>query len=227
MNLSYICGLVILGVVGVLRAVQANDPEPMDCDKKNDYPTTVCFKNNCTNAIKNHIKHEFDAAFKYLYMGAVFGQYIVERPGMAKFFLESASEERSHAIQMLDYLQMRGLKYTRDYAFTKAELWKLDSVDIDQTNFESLRIRDALKEAVNMEIDVTKRILAVIKECEDDYHAADVFTNPILEEQYTGMRKLQGAIQTMDNLLLGHTDDDAIQFAEYIFDQKVMKGEVM
>lgn len=52
-----------------------------------------------------------------LLQGALYGQYMVERPGMAKFFLESAKEERGHAIQMMDYLNMRGIKYEKNYTF--------------------------------------------------------------------------------------------------------------
>lgn len=72
---------------------------------------------------------------------------------------------------------------------------------------------------------VTKKINDVVKKCSDDYHAADVFTNPILEEQHTGVRKLQGAIKTMDELLRGHSGEGH-NFAEYIFDQKILKGEL-
>lgn len=64
-----------------------------------------------------------------------------------------------------------------------------------------------------------------MKKCSDDYHAADVFTNPILEEQHTGIRKLQGAIMTMNELLRGHTGEGH-NFAEYVFDQKMVKGEL-
>lgn len=54
----------------------------------------------------------------YLLQAVQFGQYTIARPGITKFLLESASEERSHAIQMLDYLESRGISYTRQYDFT-------------------------------------------------------------------------------------------------------------
>lgn len=72
---------------------------------------------------------------------------------------------------------------------------------------------------------VTKRILQVVAKCADDYHAADVFTNPILEEQYTGLRKLQGAVKIYDNLVKGHSDN--VELAEFIFDKKVISGEIL
>lgn len=195
-------------------------------EPKGNYPKSVCFNSNCTTAIKNHIKFEFHAAFKYLYMGALFGQYIVERPGMAKFFLESATEERSHAIQMMDYLNLRGIKYGRNYAFGNDLLWKLSNQQITKAELKTLSIASALQEALEMEIDVTKKINEIVEKCSDDFHAADVFTNPILEEQHTGMRKIQGAIQMMDELKRGHPNNEGLYFAEYIFDQKMLKGEV-
>ena len=39
------------------------------------------------------------------------------KPGLAKFLYESASEEREHAMLMLDYLQLRGVTYDEDYEF--------------------------------------------------------------------------------------------------------------
>lgn len=213
MILWFICGLLILGA-GATEEFCEESP-------RTDFPKSVCYSSSCTNAIKSHIKHEFHAAFKYLYMGAVFGQYEVERPGMAKFFLESASEERGHAIQMLDYLNMRGVKYNKNYEFKDNMLWQPQPAE-DQT-----KIQSALEEALKMEIDVTKKINNVVESCADDFHAADVFTNPILEEQHTGMRKLQGAIQTMKELQRGYgTVEHGINFAEYLFDQKMLNGEL-
>lgn len=47
-----------------------------------------------------------------------------------------------------------------------------------------------------------------------------------MEEQHTGMRKLQGAIQIMKELQRGYATEDGRNFAEYIFDQKMLKGEL-
>lgn len=40
--------------------------------------------------------------------GAHFSQDTVNRPGFASFFFDSASEEREHAIKIIEYLLMRG-----------------------------------------------------------------------------------------------------------------------
>merc|ERR1712215_4769 len=82
-----------------------------DCKAIENYsdPQSVCYISQCTKSIQDHIKEEFNAAFTYLAMGAHFAQESVNRPGIAKFLLGAASEERSHAILMLDYLNKRGI----------------------------------------------------------------------------------------------------------------------
>lgn len=235
MNLRIISGLLLLGVVSTTTTTtkppSAAEQEAClvgvnQCEKQTSYPSPVCYNETCKNTITEHIAYEFQAAFKYLYMGAVFGQYIKERQGMAKFFLEAATEERGHAIQMMDYLNMRGFQYNENYKFSKDDLWKKNEVHItDNSALVSLTIKEALQEAVNMEIEVTEKILQVVAKCAEDYHAADVFTNPILEEQYTGLRKLQGAIRNYDALMTRNVGNEKL--VEFIFDQKVLKGEIL
>lgn len=217
MNQLVFCGLLLLGVGASAQLCTGST---------GGFPKPVCRDTLCTSAIIAHIEHEFHAAFKYLYMGALFGQYSVERPGMTKFFLESATEERSHAIQMLDYLNMRGIKYDRSYSSQDITLWQLNNRTINEADLRTLTIEKALKEALKMEIGVTEKIDEVVSRCANDYHAADVFTNPILEEQHTGMRKLQGALQTISDLTKGPGGVSGDYFAEYIFDQKMLKGEI-
>lgn len=93
-----------------------------------------------------------------------------------------------------------------------------------------------------MNFQVTELIRIVITKCTDDFHEADVFTNPILDEQHEGIRKLQGALRTFQSLKAGTeplensetkngTDrvpeylKEHVNMAEYIFDLKMLKGE--
>lgn len=64
--------------------------------------------NPCIQAVRGQIQKEIDASMKYLAMGAHFSRDTVNRPGFAKMFFNSASEEREHAIKLIDYLLMRG-----------------------------------------------------------------------------------------------------------------------
>lgn len=204
--------VVILGCVANLEA-------SFNCIGTNGdatgFPKEVCYTEKCTKAIKDHIKFEFEAAFLYMHMGAYFSQDTVARPGMTKFMLESASEERSHAILMLDYLNKRGVAISQDLQFNFSE------ADIPAEHKKALTMLVALEAALKMEISVTNKIHNVVKECEHDYHGADVFTNPILDEQHEGIRKLQGAVQEYKNLVHGHSE--SVAMVDFIFDQKILK----
>jgi len=188
-------------------------------------PKKVCYTFSCEKAIQDHIQYEFDAAFTYLAMGAHFAQESVNRPGIAKFLLSAASEERSHAILMLDYLNKRGIELTK-----KNKNYKYSLKDVDQGKLNklvSIDYKDALAQALNMEIDVTKKIHKVIDSCGTDFHGADVFTNPILDEQHEGVRHLQGAIKTFNNLAEGTDGNTQFKsYAEYTFDMMLLKGEI-
>lgn len=205
--------MIIIALVGCLSVTGATE---FNCKRGTGYPKEVCYVAECTDAIKTHIQHEFNAAFKYMYMGAYFGQDIVDRPGLSKFLLEAASEERGHAIQMLDYLNLRGIKIdsSLDYKF-----------DPDTMLGTTYSYQGALEEALNMEIEVTDLINNVVAKCADDYHGADVFTNPILDEQHEGVRKLQGAVKAFKDLLAG-SGAPGLQLAEYLFDKKMMSEEL-
>ncbi|KAK4302860.1 hypothetical protein Pmani_025085 [Petrolisthes manimaculis] len=188
-----------------------------------EFPKTVCYDDSCTNKIVSHIQEEFNAAFKYLYMASKLGQYTVARPGITKFLLESASEERSHAMQMLDYLDTRGISYPNEYNFAKSQV---ENFGIPGDKPLETGIENVLKKSIEMEIHVTNLIKGVIDSCSNDFHAADVFTNPILDEQHLGLRKLQGALQTLKAMKNAATEDEK-KVAEYFFDLKLQKGELL
>jgi len=212
--------LTTLLLIGFAAADNTNTCSLGGCNLTNTvpvFPKEVCHASYCTTAIKQHIKEEFKAAFLYLHMGAMFAQDGVARPGIAKFMLESATEERSHANLMLDYLNKRGIKLTADemgFDFNKEQ--------IGTEGLTSMTMKVALEKALKMEIQVTNLIINVIEKCDCDYHAADVFTNPILDEQHDGIRKLQGVVREFEDLLHGQTDQ--LGLVEFIMDQKILKG---
>lgn len=65
-------------------------------------------KSGCINKVKEQIQKEIDASMTYLAMGAHFSRDTINRPGFAKFFFESAAEEREHGHKLIEYLLMRG-----------------------------------------------------------------------------------------------------------------------
>jgi len=170
-----------------------------------------CAATACTTAIAEHVRHELDAAFDYLYLAAYFDDGKVARPGLAKFLYESSSEEREHAAMMLAYLDRRGALYSHTgYAYSpSAALLTLEKTYANVLDF-----------ALTREMEVTTRIHAVINTCENDYDAADYFTQPIIAEQHEGMRKLRGAISSFTDLAFGSQPE----LAEFIFDQRLLKN---
>lgn len=167
----------------------------------------------CEKKMREQIKAEFNASMQYMAMGAYFSKDNVNRPGFAKFFFNSASEEREHAIKLIDYLNMRG-KLTKD---VKTLLNKFVEPTV-------LAWRDgvsALKFALNMEAEVTKKIRSVIIACENDawndYHLVDYLTGEFLEEQYKGQRDIAGKISTLDKMMDKHG-----ALGEWLFDKKLL-----
>ena len=81
------------------------DSDPQGPAKAND---GINDHDSCTNAIRGHVKMEFEAALQYMMMGIHFAQDTVNLPGFSNMFFASASEERQHGIKFIDYLKMRG-----------------------------------------------------------------------------------------------------------------------
>lgn len=68
----------------------------------------IDMKNTCYDKVRGQINMEVDASYTYLSMAAYFSRDDVNMPGFAHMFFEHASEERSHAQALVEYLLMRG-----------------------------------------------------------------------------------------------------------------------
>lgn len=136
----------------------------------------------CYNEMKRQIQKEIDASMIYLAMGAHFSRDTINRPGFAKFFFDSAAEEREHGLKLIEYLLMRGQLTGKDN-----DLTKLITVEVSENFNLILRFIfikniyyqappkttwengvEALKDALRKEAEVTKSIRQVIETCEDD-----------------------------------------------------------
>lgn len=207
------CALVVVTLMDSGSFVQAT-LDGCTFNASTDRGIGKCVDPHCSSAIGKHIKHELDAAFQYLYMAAYFDDETNSRPGMAKFMYESASEERSHAIMMLEYMNRRGLPYAEDY-----EMNVEDVAGIKGTTFT---VMQALEKALEMEMTVTRLVNGVVAACDADYDGADYFTANILSEQFEGQRKLQGAISALKDLRAG--ESSPYNFADFVFDQRMLKS---
>jgi ferritin heavy chain len=195
--------------------------------KPADIPTSwIDMADPCIKLMESQVKIEMEAAMKYLAMGAHFARDTINRPGFSKFFFESASEEREHAIKIIEYLLMRG-QLTNDVS-------KLLKYPLTINNTHPMRQEwnngeEALAEALKLEAQVTRSIRDIIITCEDpkptssfnDYHLVDYLTSDFLDEQYKGQRDLAGKVSTLGKMMHAHGP-----LGEFLFDKKLLNGEV-
>lgn len=174
--------------------------------------------NPCVKQMRAQIQEELKASLQYLAMGAHFSRDTVNRPGFAKHFFEAASEERQHAIKLIEYLLMRG-ELTSDIS-------TLIKTFILPEKTEWPNAVSALEDALELEASVTRKIRDVIKVCEDttnndkaynDYHLVDYLTGDFLEEQYHGQRELAGQISQLQKMMKQHGE-----IGEFLFDKKLL-----
>ncbi|KAK0178792.1 hypothetical protein PV327_007643 [Microctonus hyperodae] len=173
----------------------------------------------CIKLLEAQVKLELYAAMKYMSMGAHFGQDKVNLPGFSKTFYDNANEERDHAKKVLQYLLMRG-ELTRGVTHLIQPL-----KEVSEPPTSTLQ---ALKDALALEAQVTRALREIIQVCEEpkdsnfnDYHLADYLTTDFLDEQYKGQRQLAERIATLGKMV--HTQG---ALADFIMDQKLMKGEI-
>ncbi|KAL0279761.1 UNVERIFIED_CONTAM: hypothetical protein PYX00_001250 [Menopon gallinae] len=111
----------------------------------------------CIKKMKEQVQLELEAAMTYMAMGAHFSQDKINRPGFAEFFFEAASEEREHAMKIIEYLLMRG-ELTEDIR----ELIRKPAPEAESWP----NAVAALKNALKMEARVTEKIRDIIAVCE-------------------------------------------------------------
>lgn len=118
-------------------------------------------------------------AYITFFQGAHFARDTVNRPGFSKLFIESAGEEREHAIKIIEYLLMRG-QLTSDVS-------KLLKFPLKPKREEWNSGVEALTDALNLESLVTRNIREIIITCEspkdipfNDYHVSITFSSLLL-----------------------------------------------
>ncbi|EZA47606.1 hypothetical protein DMN91_012407 [Ooceraea biroi] len=213
----------LLGVFLVaLTCISGGLGDGLKCTlKPADIPTSwIDMVDPCIKIMESQVKTEIEAAMTYLAMGAHFARDTINRPGFSKFFIESASEEREHAMKIIEYLLMRG-QLTNDVS-------KLLKFPLKPIREEWNSGVEALADALNLEAQVTRSIREIITTCENpksqpfnDYHLVDYLTSDFLDEQYKGQRDLAGKVSTLGKMMQTHGP-----LGEFLFDKKLLNGEV-
>lgn len=174
----------------------------------------------CTKVMKAQVQEELIASMTYLAMGAHFSKDTVNRPGFAKFFFDSASEEREHALKLIGYMLMRG-GLTSDISQLIRDPLPLADTWADANS--------ALKDALKLEASVTRKLRDIAITCEapgkeaqdfNDYHLVDWLTAEYLDEQYKGQRELAAKISELGKMMASHGE-----LGEFLYDKKMLTGE--
>jgi ferritin heavy chain len=215
--MKLLCALVIaLSCIGISNA------ESLKCSlKPAEVPKDwIDMVDPCIKILRSQVKTEIEAAMTYMAMGAHFARDTVNRPGFAKFFFNSAGEEREHAIKIIEYLLMRG-QLTDDVS-------QLLGFPLKPIREEWNSGVEALTDALNLETQVTRSIRDIIITCEspkdyafNDYHLVDYLTGEFLDEQYKGQRDLAGKVSTLGKMM---STQGAL--GEFLFDKKLLNGEI-
>ncbi|XP_053623494.1 ferritin heavy chain-like [Plodia interpunctella] len=204
---------ILLAVVGLLAVIA-----PAFATQCHVNPVTIprewiTVHRSCRDSMRRQIQEEVKASLQYLAMGAHFSRDSINRPGFAKLFFDAASEEREHAMKLIEYLLMRG-ELTSDVS-------SLIQIRPPERKFWDNGV-EALEHALKMETEVTKSIRTVIINCENDdnynhYHLVDYLTGEFLEEQYKGQRDLAGKASTLKKMMDRHA-----ALGEFMFDKKLL-----
>ncbi|OWR54798.1 ferritin heavy chain [Danaus plexippus] len=178
----------------------------------------ITMTHGCRDSVRRQIQLEVAASVQYLAMGAYFSKDSVNRPGFAKLFFDASSEEREHAMKLIEYLLMRG-------ELTNSVSSLITIRPPEHKHWVSGQ--EALEHALKLETEVTKAIKNVIIKCENDrdgtgegnndYHLVDYLTGEFLEEQYKGQRDLAGKASTLKKMMDRHS-----ALGEFIFDKKLL-----
>ncbi|XP_063708289.1 ferritin heavy chain-like [Culicoides brevitarsis] len=164
---------IFVALFAVIAVAMADSP---------DYPSVFGdMRVPCISKTVEQIGCEVRASLEYLKFGAYWSLDNTNRPGFAKFFFESASEEREHAIKLIEYMNMRGAHHpgAANKIDTLKELEPLlkhakeckifDGLkDVCTVSFSDYGLNGttAFQCALKMEMAVTEHIKKVIKQCE-------------------------------------------------------------
>lgn len=222
MEFSLVSCLILSAVFVSFAGVDAQTQGKLNCKvPKVQMPTDwITMTDPCTKLMKAQIQEELTASMTYLAMGAHFSKDTINRPGFAKFFFDSASEEREHALKLIQYLLMRG-GLTSDISQLIRDPLPLSDVWADGVS--------ALKDALSLEASVTRKLRDIASICEapgqeaqnfNDYHLVDWLTAEYLDEQYKGQRDLAGKVSELGKMMVSHGP-----LGEFLFDKKLLTGE--
>ncbi|XP_057330632.1 soma ferritin-like [Microplitis mediator] len=184
-----------------------------DCDGEiKKWPTEKRIKFNfhpeTETAFNQQINTEFKAFYNYLSMATYFGRADVALPGCQSYFTQMYVEEYEHAIQFLNYVNMRG---------GSVNLCGITPPSNQNWNCPLY----AFKEALQLEVDVSNKLAAAneIAEKHKDLNASDFIISGFMESQMKSINEFE----KFTTILSGIGDKTLSRF---IFDKDLLDNYV-
>ncbi|KAK0169306.1 hypothetical protein PV327_011657, partial [Microctonus hyperodae] len=167
---------------------------PTDCEgqvRKWPINNRIQYKFNpeVESAFNQQINIEFDAFYNYLSMASYFGRVDVALPGCESFFTQMHNEERDHALQILNFVKMRG-------GFIKLHPI---SAPINQDWKCPLH---AFNSALELEIAVVNKLYTIIAIAEKhgDLNACDFIVTKFMENQMKSINELAKFVTVLSGI---------------------------
>ncbi|KAF8767569.1 Ferritin like protein [Argiope bruennichi] len=191
--------MILASVLGVSQFTK-NDVKDVPSDRYELYPA-------CTTLLRSQVNIEMHASLTYMNMAAHFDQNGVARKGFAKLFRKNSMEEREHAQKFIDYLNLRGSKFT-DF-----------NIDMpDKTSWGSAT--EAVNDAIVLEKEVYNHLHHIHDIAEihcKDAHLMDYLEHEFFTEQ---VESIDGFIRHASRL---GAMSDSNGLAEYLYDRELLE----
>ncbi|GFU45316.1 ferritin heavy chain, oocyte isoform [Nephila pilipes] len=196
----WVIGILCMILASVVSVSQfsKNDVKDVPSDRYELYPA-------CTTLLRSQVNVEMHASLVYMSMAAHFDQNGIARKGFSKMFRENSKEEREHAQKFIDYLNLRGSKFT-DF-----------NIDMPEKTSWGSAV-EALNDAIVLEKEVYNQLhhihdIADIH-CKDS-HLMDFLENEFFKEQ----------VESIDSfirhsaIMAAMSNDNGL--AEYLYDKQL------
>lgn len=199
-----VCLATVVGFLPAFSSAEFSDNDVRDskdlkADRYELYPA-------CMTLLRSQVNMEMHASLVYMNMAAHFDQNGIARKGFSKLFKENSLEEREHAQKLIDYLNLRGSKFTQF------------NIDMPEKTSWSSAL-EALNEAIVLE----KEVYNSLNHIHDvaDTHCKDSHLMDFLEREYFAeqVESIDGFIRHAS--VLGNMAADTL--AEYLYDQQLLQ----
>jgi len=199
----FLCLATVVGLLQFSSAAYSDndvkDTKDLKSDRYELYPA-------CMLLLRSQVNKEMHASLVYMNMAAHFDRNGIARKGFAKLFRENSKEEREHAQKLIDYLNLRGGKFTQF------------NVDMpEKTSWNNAL--EALTDAIILEKEVYNQLHHIHDVA--DTHCKDSHLMDFLEREY-----FTEQVESIDMFIrhssrLSAMSDEGL--AEYLYDLELQK----